>query len=307
MSARLDKFITDNDLSGKNITMSLLNLNGKDSLKCMEVRGGHGGAANFFKRPGLDVWIWSESQRDTHSMSGDLHYITSCASGRITRMIMSEVGGTANVFTDVAERMRDLMKRNINRIAQTTAVRQMSASLTTASDQGGFASTLLCTYFAPLRSFTICNAGHPPPLLYRSTTDQWHILKSHIQSDQNQDENPSGNVLPQEYQSLKLTLELGDMVLSYSNALTECHLNNGQTLGVEGLRKLARRLNQTCDSEYALEELVSLIRSEHQDNLKNDEATVMLSKVTHSRVSMRDNILAPFRLARRSVSDRTSL
>ena len=287
--------------------MSSSNEKEKDSLRCMEVRGGHGAVANFFKRPGLDVWIWGESQRDTKLEGGDMHYISSCASGRITRMLMSDVGGTENLFADVADRMRDLLKRNINVIAQNSAVRQMSANLSTASNEGGFASTLLCTYFSPLRSFTICNAGHPPPLLYRSTTNQWHILSSQTQSEQSQDVCPSGNVTPSEYQSLKLTLEIGDMVLNYSNALTECRLNNGQTLGVEGLRKFAKRLNQTYNSESALEELVSLIRSEHRDNLRNEDTTVMLCKVTQSRVPMRDNFLAPFRLARRSVSDRTSL
>lgn len=221
-------------------------------------------------------------------------------------MLLADVGGTENLFTDVADNMRDLMKKNINVIAQTSAVRQMSSNLDNASEKGGFASTLLSTYFAPLRSFAICNAGHPPPMLYRAATGEWHLLKSSSLKDSD-DLPPSGNVSPNEFQSLKLSLEVGDMVLSYSNALTECRGRDGKTLGLMGLRSIVRQLNHANLDENALDGLIERIRGEHPDNLQEDDITVMLSKVTGARVRMRDNFLAPFRLARRTILDRTSL
>lgn len=221
-------------------------------------------------------------------------------------MLIGDVGGVDNLFTDVAERMRDIMKRNVNVIAQTSAIRQMRVSLDTASEHGGFASTLLSTFFAPLRTFTICNAGHPPPLLFRSTTPDWHLLKS-VKPLGLSDENPSGTVDSDEYQTMKFTLEVGDMVLSYSNDLTECRWSNGRTMGLMGVQKLAKRLNQSSNGEHILNDWISLIRAEHEDNLQGVDATVMLTKVTKTRVPMRDNILAPFRLARRRVSDQTAL
>ncbi len=286
--------------------MQSTNSNETDSFQCMEVRGGRGTAANFFERPGIDVWTWSQSHRDFRTEGGDIHYVSSCASGRITRMLIGDVGGVDNLFTDVAERMRDIMKRNVNVIAQTSAIRQMRGSLDSASESGGFASTLLSTFFAPLRSFTVCNAGHPPPLLYRSTTSDWHFLKS-VNPRTLDDDDPSGNIHADECQTMKFTLDVGDMVLSYSNDLTECRWSDGRTMGLVGIQKLAKRLNQSSTNEKLLEDWISLIRAEHEDNLQGVDATVMLNKITKTGVSMRDNILAPFRLARRRVSDRTSL
>ena len=284
--------------------MQAANKNQRDLLQCMEVRGGHGDAANYFSRPGLDVWIWSQARHDPKSEGGDMHYITSCASGRITRMLMADVGGVDNLFADVAERARDLLKRNINAIAQGPTMQQLSADMASTTKQGGFASTLLSTFFAPTRSLTICNAGHPPPLLYRSATKKWTAIKSDAQESVPA-KDFSGTADPLEYQRLKLKLELGDLILCYSNALAECRQADGRTLGVLGLQTFARRLNPGKMSADTLNEFVADIKAEHQDNLRDEDATVILCKATRTHVAMRDNFLAPFRLLR-GVNDRTN-
>lgn len=277
----------------------------QDLLQCMEVRGGHGAASNFFKRPGLDVSIWSQTRQAAEFEGGDMHYITSCASGRITRMLMADVGGINNLFADVARRMRDLMMHNINVIAQTSAVSQISVEMDSTSQQGGFASTLLSTFFAPTRSLTICNAGHPPPLLYRSASGEWSPLKSDLAEFPPVAEY-SGTVEPMEYQRFKLKLDVGDMFLFYNNALTECRQRHGRTMGVEGILKLVHRLTEASNRKNTLRDLIHEIRDSHQDNPCGEDATVILGQVTDSRVALRDNFLAPFRLLR-GAADRTSL
>ncbi len=277
------------------------------SLQCMEVRGGHGEAVNFFRRPGLDVWIWSQPRRNPHIEGGDMHYISSCASGRITRMLMADVGGIENHFSDVAARLRELMKKNINVIAQNSAVQQLSEHMHRTSEQGGFASTLLSTFFAPTRSLTVCNAGHPPPLCYYAAIDEWKLLKAERSTTSlNSHHDLSGTVTEEEFQKFRLTLDVGDMVLSFSNALTECRLRDGSTLGLFGLQELVRRLSDQPLDEQALDRWITEIRGEHPDNLRNEDVTVMLSKVTRSRVPLRDNLLALVRLLRPPV-DKTTL
>lgn len=280
----------------------------QDLMNCMEVRGGYGGTANFFRRPGLDVWIWSQSRDKARIEGGEMHYISSCASGRITRTLMADVGGIGSLFTDVAGRMRDLMAKNVNVIAQNSAVKQMASNLGDASRQGGFASTVLSTFFAPTQSMTICNAGHPPPLIYRAAEDQWTVLKTTPNSSSTVGEE-SGTVSPDEYQRFKLKMSAGDMVLSYSNALTECRYRDGRIIGIAGLLELARILNKVeCGdvggARNVLEDFVDRLRQENEENMRDDEATMILSVATRVRVALRDNLLAPFRLFGR-VSDRT--
>lgn len=266
-------------------------------LQCMEVRGGHGSSANFFSRPGLDIWVWSQTRQDSRLGGGDSHYISSCASGRITRMLTVDVGGAESLFADVDRRMRELMKRNINVISQSSVVEQMSEEMGVTSRQGGFASTLLSTYFAPTRSLTICNAGHPPALLYKSASGEWSALKSDM-SEIPPADFFSGTVEPTEYQRFKLKLDIGDMFFFYSNALTECRQKDGRTMGVDGIVKLVYGLTQTGTRETALQELIQSIRVANESNLRDEDAIMILGKVTNTRVAMRDNFLAPFRLLR---------
>ena len=146
-------------------------------LNCMEVCGGHGDTNSHFTRPGLDVWIRSRSQGLTEAGGDDLHLVSSCASGRITRMLLADICGFGHLFDEISGELRDLMRRNVNSVQHARLVRQLSCRLDGASRRGGFASTMVSTYFVSTRSFTLCNTGHPPPLLFRAKTGDWSIPK----------------------------------------------------------------------------------------------------------------------------------
>ena len=273
-------------------------------MNCMEVWGGNGSTNNHLTRPGLDVWIWSQSRSCATAGGGDLHLVSSCASGRITRMLLADVCGFGPLFAEIAGELRELMKRNINSIQQVRLVRQMSRRLETASLRGGFASTLISTYFAPTRSLTLCNAGHPPPLLFRADSQQWSVLKQ-APAASPADDGPLGVVNPVEYQQFTTKLNLGDMVLSYSNVLTECRGAGGRLIGLDGLLSRVRQLDPQQPSSLAAT-LVTRIRGEHPDNRAREDATVALCRAVDTRVAWRDNLLAPLRLLRK-VSDSTRI
>ncbi len=275
-----------------------------DILNCLEIWGGNEAADNHFRRPGLDLWIQSQPQRQSESGGSDLHLFTSCASGRITRTLLADVCADGGLFREIAGELRELLKQNINAIQQTRFVRQMSQRLDEASLQGGFASALISTYFAPTRSFNLCNAGHPPPFLFRARQRDWSVLK-HFPPERGQDKAPLGVVDSAEYQQFHTTLELGDMVLSYSNSLTECCDAEGQILGLEGILCRVRQ----CDPNQPatlISKLANQIRGEHAANNSTEGETLLLCRCTDTGVAWRENLLAPLRIVR-GVSDNTSL
>ena len=205
---------------------------------------------------------------------------------------------------NVALRLRDIMKRNVNSINQAGSVKQMSRELQRASLQGGFASTLMCTYFAPTRSFKLCNAGHPSPLCFRHGTGEWTLLKS--SSDRQPAAETNLGVLSSgEYQQVETELEIGDRVLCYSNSLTECRGSDGRTVGMTGLLRRVQRLGGTDPSRLA-GDLLDLLRSEDEENLAASDATVLLCEATTTPVAWQDNLLAPLRLFR-AATDRTTI
>ena len=59
-------------------------------LQCMEVWGGNHSADGAVTMSGLDAWIYSEPYRGDAG-GGDVYYVSSCATGRITRMLVADV------------------------------------------------------------------------------------------------------------------------------------------------------------------------------------------------------------------------
>jgi serine phosphatase RsbU (regulator of sigma subunit) len=219
-------------------------------------------------------------------------------------MLLADICGFGSLYAEIAAELRDLMKRNVNSIQQAHAVRCLSSRLAEASQRGGFASTMISTYFAPTRSFTICNAGHPPPLLLRAQAREWSILKQ-LPTDAAAGDNTLGVVDPIEYQQFNMKLEVGDMVLSYSNALTECRSATGGTVGLDGLLSRVRQLDPSRPSDLTAQ-LVTQLQHEHVDNLAMSDSTVLLCRASDKSARWQDNVLAPFRLLR-AVSDRTRI
>lgn len=276
-----------------------------DAVKCMEVWGGNGAAANCFHRPGLDVWVWSKPAGDSTAAGGDVHFMSSCSSGRITRMLVADVCAQAPVFSELASDLRELMIRNVNRIRQTEFVREMNRRLKDFACRGGFSTALIATFFAPTKSFALCNTGHPPPFLFRAKRKKWSLLKQQPADMPDVDHLPLGVVDEGEYQQFDLRLETGDMVLCFSNTLTECRNRQNHYLGVDGLLRRVMEIDSERPSEIA-EKLATRIQDENAENLTADDATIMLCQATDAGVPLHDNLLAPFRLLR-SVSDNTRI
>ena len=61
----------------------------------MEVWGGNQATFAAFEKAGLDIWLYSRPF-GTDASGGDLYYLSSCASGRITRMLVADVASDSN-------------------------------------------------------------------------------------------------------------------------------------------------------------------------------------------------------------------
>lgn len=114
-----------------------------------------------------------------------------------------------------------------------------------------------------------------------------------------------GVVDPNEYQQFRTKLEIGDMVLSYSNALTECRTAAGVTIGLNGLLERLQDLDLTSPAELG-SAITERMRDEFSENLADEDATVLLCQATNTPVAWQDNLLAPFRLLR-AAADKTTI
>ena len=274
-------------------------------MQCMEVWGGNQAVERCFQTPGLRIAIYNRPYGEADA-GGDVYYVSSCASGRITRMLLADVIGHGQMVSDTAIALRDLMRRNVNFIQQTRFVREMNQQFARFAEEGGFATALVSTFFAPKQTLALCNAGHPTPLVFRRGESKWLELKNDgQQSSAALADVPLGLFDDADYDQLNVQLETGDMVLSFSDAITESVDGSGRQLGQAGVLRLVREL-----AVRKMDEIIPALISRLQDlatgNLQQDDATLFLCEAIGGRPSIRSDLLAPFRFFG-SVADRTKL
>lgn len=270
----------------------------------MEVWGGNQAVERNFLTPGLKIWIYSRPYGQAVG-GGDVYYISSCASGRITRMLLADVTGHGELVSQIAVGLRDLMRSNVNYVKQIRFVQAMNQQFTEFSEEDRFATALVATFFSPTQSFCFCNAGHPPPMVFRQKTSEWAELKNDPITKESLTNAPLGIISDAKYREHTVRLETGDMVLSFSDAVTESEDVNGRQLGQAGVLRLLRDLPST-EPAVVLPTIIKAIKEGSADNLDQDDATILLCQATGDGPSLRNNLLAPFRIFS-SVADHTNL
>ena len=135
-----------------------------EGLACMEVWGGNEATFSTFEKAGVDIWLYSRPcGNDTNG--GDLYYLSSCASGRITRMLVADVAGHGESVAAVSSGLRGLMHRYINTIRPQQLFEEVNEEFSKLSSADRFATSVVSSYFMPTGTLSICNAGHPTPFI----------------------------------------------------------------------------------------------------------------------------------------------
>ncbi len=264
-------------------------------MQCMEVWAGNRSTWSQFSVPGLDLWIHSEPYLSNNE-GGDVYYLSSCASGRITRMLLADVSGHGASVAPVAVELRDLMRKNINFVSQSRLVKSLNEEFESISEEGAFATAVVSTFFSPTRTLSLCNAGHPMPLIHRVNIGRWERCDTGL-SETPMRNMPIGICDSGDYRSGKLVLSPGDMVLSYTDSLSESQKENEEMIGPQGLCDLLLDIDVT-HPELIVPALLGKIRRLNSVNLSSDDTTIMLLRANGTGVRFIENFKAPMRMLR---------
>jgi serine phosphatase RsbU (regulator of sigma subunit) len=261
----------------------------------MEVWGGNTQTNNGVSMLGLDAWVYSRPYQSAEA-GGDVYYVSSCATGRITRLLVADVSGHGNAVRETAGVLRNLMRRYVNHLDQRHFVRSMNKQFTELSAAGCFATAVVTTFFGPTNYLTLCNAGHPTPLMYRAKSREWSLLaRSHSRWEEIANI-PLGIEDITDYQQMAVQLEVGDLVLCYSDSLIESHDSSGQMLGESGLLAIARQVDGS-DAQTVAPKLLEKITALAPGNLEGDDVTVLLFRPNGvGRAGYLTRALAPIRV-----------
>lgn len=270
-----------------------------ETMQCLEIWGGNQGVEQHFHRPGLDVWVYS-SPHENAASGGDVYYLSSCASGRISRMLLADVSGHGPRVSGLARRLRDLMRRHVNSISQAQFVEGMNREFVELNQEGSFATAIVGTFFASTQSFQLSVAGHPRPLLYRQKTGRWELfeLARDAAVSIGLFNAPLGISESVGYGATRVDLAAGDMVLAYTDGVTEARVAGGQLLETQGLLSLVQTLDAKRPDRL-LQSLLTSLRDQAAEPI-GDDLSLLLACADGSRASWWNTLLAPIRLLRRA-------
>jgi len=244
-------------------------------MQCMEVWGGSQLTSAGVEFGGLDAWVYSKPYGQAEA-GGDVYYASSCATGRISRLLLADVSGHGNAVASTAADLRTLMRRFVNRLDQTEFVRLLNQQFMELSEGGTFATAIVSTFFEPSRRLTVCNAGHPRPLMYHAAQQRWDFLGHHGASATATPSNiPLGILDVSKYEQFDVELEPGDCVVSYTDALIEARDADGKDLGEAGVLRIVRHLGDVSPDKL-IGTLLKEIADRHPENLSEDDVTLLV-------------------------------
>jgi serine phosphatase RsbU (regulator of sigma subunit) len=240
----------------------------------MEIWGGNEAVDQALSMTGIDAWVYSRPLAG-HASGGDVHYVSMCGGGKIVRFALMDVAGHGGSASDLAAKLRALMRKHINRLNQAGFAAALNREFT-ALGGGQFATALLTSYFAPTDQLVVLNAGHPPPLWYRAAVRAWGFLEPQAPGHLRRLGNiPLGIIEPTEFEQFAVQLGPGDLVLIYTDALIESASTDGELLGSDGLLELAGRIDPSRPHEFC-KRLVEAACSGPDRKPADDDLTLIL-------------------------------
>jgi len=269
-------------------------------MQCMEVWGGNEPVDSSVAMAAFDAWVYCRPFTGQAAVpapaGGDVYYVSSCATGRITRLLVADVSGHGTAVRDPADALRHLMRKYVNYLDPRRFVKEMNRQFAELSSAGLFATAIVTTFFSPTNQLTFCNAGHPPPLLYRAGRG-WAYIDVNRPNGPLPTDLPLGILESADYQQFDVRLEAGDLVLCYTDGLPESRRSDGDFLGQEGLLEVLQNIRLSEPSRL-VPDLLGAIAALREGNLFGDDITVLLfrPKGNGLKASFGNRFLAPLRL-----------
>src|SRR6266446_7953472 len=210
-------------------------------LACLELRGGNHLATYSAELPGLAGWVSCHPLRPS-PRGGDLYYLSACSQGVVARVVLADVAGHGEVVSAAAVRLRDALREHVDHWDQSMLIRQLNDSFLKGTEDSQFATAFLSSFYRESGELLFTNAGHPPPLWYRAATKEWSLLLDSTPYSKEIADLPLGLIEGTSYNQTAVQLEVGDLLLLYTDGISESWDASGEQLGLERLLSIARGL-----------------------------------------------------------------
>lgn len=180
---------------------------------------------------------------------GDLYALFSCGANRFARVVLADAVGHGFTASAVAAYIHGLLHQysDIQDIAGLLGA--LSRTFQSRESPGSslrLATVVTANYDRSNGEFNFAYAAHPRMLLWRARETDWYALGEEMGGL------PLGVVAGEEYSQSSVRLEPRDMVMAFSDAVTEVKSPSGEQLTAEGFVSVARTIVSRLPRETPL-------------------------------------------------------
>jgi serine phosphatase RsbU (regulator of sigma subunit) len=246
------------------------------ALACMEVWGTNRSVHRTVELPELTVWIYSRPAEGDDG--GDIHYLSLCGHAVLSRVVLADVSGHGPQVSSSAQLLHELMREHINTWDQTEFVRELNKSFRGCVARGKYATAVILGILRDTGQTAFTSAGHLPPLWYHSKTKSWQWLDQRTCEGNFGDEGlPVGLIQGTTYRQTLLEFQPDDILILYTDGITEAQDRSGDMLGRDRLLTWARMAptdNPSSIGQFLFERLSEF----RQDNFTDDETIIAIKR-----------------------------
>ena len=246
---------------------------------CFELWGGNRKVAHPIELPGLIGWIQS-TPLEPATGGGDVHYLSVCNRGMVSRVALADVAGHGEFASAVAERLHDVLQGHTNNWDQTVLMRELNNAFLEGATGVQYATAVVLGFYGPTGELLFTSAGHLPPFWYRAKEGTWDVLQADTPHAREIEGLPLGLIPGTHYTQTAVEIGPRDLVMLYTDGLTEARDEAGNLLGQERLLALARECPVESPGAVARGLLDRMTAFRGNSPPRDDETLVVLQRVS---------------------------
>jgi sigma-B regulation protein RsbU (phosphoserine phosphatase) len=210
----------------------------RTQIACAGTWAGSERAASLLELPGMLAWVHS-TPAGSSRVGGDVHYVSVCPGCVVSRVALADVSGHGKAVSTLSGELRRLMQRYLPELEHDGLMRDLNRAVQEGLDGVHYATMVAVGWHNERESLLLANAGHPIPCVFEAERKEWTWLEINPEPRREWPVGvPFGLFACADYDRTAVKLQVGDLVLLYSDGVTEATNPAGDELGPEGLMNL---------------------------------------------------------------------
>ncbi len=244
-------------------------------VACSETWTGIERAASPVELPGLTAFVHSVPFK-AGDAGGDVHHLSVCPDSIFCRIALADVSGQRQSVAAFGRKLRDLMQRYFGSLSPEELMQDLNLAVREELDDVHYATMVTVDWNSRRGLLGLRNAGHPVPLWYRASCDQWNWLEiAHDGVRRRTSDVPLGLLADVAYGKSVVKVQPGDLVVLYSDGVSEATNPAGRELGLHGLLKMATALDCSSANVFGAQ-LLSALNDFREGEVPTDDETVIV-------------------------------